>query len=76
MGRSATNGTATPLVGLTREQQAALEVLVPGGTVTAAAGAAAMARTTMHRWLRDLELRARGAQDDSAEQERNSNGEP
>ena len=55
--------TATPPAGLTHERQAALAALVPGGTLTAAAGAAGMARTTVHRWLRDLELqggRSRG----------------
>ncbi|MBA2446911.1 MAG: hypothetical protein H0V51_02675 [Chloroflexi bacterium] len=55
MARSSTNGTVTgtPPAELTHEQQAALEALLLGQTVTAAAGIAGVARTTLHRWLRD-----------------------
>ena len=38
---------------LTSTQLAALEALIAGATVTAAAGTAGVNRVTVHRWLRD-----------------------
>ena len=60
MERSATNGTATAMRATTGaelpdEQQAALTALLSGQTVTAAAAAVGVARTTLHRWLREDE---------------------
>lgn len=47
------HGAGQPLAELTAEQQAALAALIAGQTVTAAAAMAGVARTTVHRWLRE-----------------------
>ena len=50
MSQNATDQTARPL---SKAQLSALEALLTGSTVTDAAVAAGVARTTVHRWLKD-----------------------
>ena len=50
MTQNETDQTARPL---SKSQLSALQALLTGSTVTLAASAAGVARTTVHRWLRD-----------------------